>query len=73
MSSSDSSANVLVSPSVCVCGMALQMLSVQVHATTGNVYNLRVAMSDSVDYLRRIIAKKTKLSKDRILLLYKDR
>ncbi|XP_018013234.1 midnolin homolog [Hyalella azteca] len=72
MSSCDPS-NVLVSPSICVCGLPLSMLSVQVQATTGNIYNLRVAHSDTVDYIRRIIAKKTKLSKERILLLYKDR
>ncbi|KAF2365210.1 Ubiquitin domain, partial [Trinorchestia longiramus] len=72
MSSSEPS-NALISPCVCVCGVALSMLSVQVHATTGNIYYLRVAHSDTIDYIRRIIAKKTKLSKERILLLYKDR
>lgn len=65
--------NVLVSPSVCVCGVPLHMVSVQVQATTGNTFNLKVAITDTVDYIRRIISKKTKLSKDRIVLLYKDR
>jgi len=63
----------LVSPSVCVCGTPLRMVDVQIQATTGNIYNLHVAATDTVDYIRRVIAKKTKLSKDRILLLYKDR
>ena len=65
--------NMLVSPSVCICGIPLQMVTIEVKATTGNVYNLYVASSDTIDYLRRIIAKKTKLSKDRIVLLNKDR
>lgn len=73
MSSMTNSANIMISPSVCVCGVALNMLTVHVHATTGNIYELHVAYSDTIDYVRRVIAKKTKLTKERILLLYKDR
>ncbi|XP_068216425.1 midnolin-like [Palaemon carinicauda] len=57
----------------CACGRALEMVGVQVTPTTGGQFELRVAATDSVEFLRRLVSKRLRVPKERICLLYKDR
>ena len=57
----------------CSCGRQLDMVEVHVSPTTGGQFQLRVATSDSVEYLRRLVSKRLRVPKERICLLYRDR
>jgi len=52
---------------------ACQTMTVFIHPTTGGQFELQVASSDSVEYLKKLIAKKIKVPKERICLLYRER
>ena len=69
----DSECNSIESPSTCVCGKQLEMIHIQVQAITGTKFNLKVAKNDTVDFIRKVISTKTKMAKEKILLLHKDR
>ncbi|CAL4160327.1 unnamed protein product, partial [Meganyctiphanes norvegica] len=57
----------------CPCGRQLDMVGVHVTPTTGGQFELRVASTDSVDFLRRLVSKRLRVPKERICLLYRDR
>ncbi|XP_050691800.1 midnolin-like [Eriocheir sinensis] len=57
----------------CACGRALQMVGVHVSPTTGGHFELRVAATDSIEFLRRLVSKRLRVPKERICLLYRDR
>ncbi|KAK3895310.1 hypothetical protein Pcinc_000956 [Petrolisthes cinctipes] len=57
----------------CACGRSLQMMGVHVTPTTGGQFQLRVAATDSIEFLRRLVSKRLRVPKERICLLYRDR
>ncbi|XP_047491498.1 midnolin-like [Penaeus chinensis] len=57
----------------CACGRTLEMVGVHVSPTTGGQFELRVAATDSVEFLRRLVSKRLRVPKERICLLYRDR
>ncbi|XP_071546255.1 midnolin isoform X2 [Panulirus ornatus] len=57
----------------CACGRTLQMVGVHVTPTTGGQFELRVASTDSIEFLRRLVSKRLRVPKERICLLYRDR
>ncbi|XP_042206614.1 midnolin-B-like [Homarus americanus] len=57
----------------CACGRTLQMVGVHVTPTTGGQFELRVAATDSIEFLRRLVSKRLRVPKERICLLYRDR
>ena len=58
---------------LCTCGRQLDMLCVYVTPTTGGQFQLRVASTDTVDFLRKLISKRLRVPKERICLLHRDR
>ncbi len=50
-----------------------ESISVTVAPFTGGPFSLSVSRSDSVDDLKKAVAKKLKVLKDRICLLYRER
>lgn len=72
-SGSSGSTSGLGEDSRCACGRTLQMVGVHVTPTTGGQFELRVASTDSIEFLRRLVSKRLRVPKERICLLYRDR
>ena len=58
---------------VCCCGKTLDMVMIYVSPTTGGQFELSVATTDSVEYLKRLVSKRLRVPKERICLLYRDK
>lgn len=50
-----------------------EKIAVMVAPFTGGPFSVKVSPKDSVDELKKAVAKKLKVLKDRICLLYRDR
>ena len=46
---------------------------IHVCPTTGGQFDIQISRKDTIDGLKRLVAKKLKIPKERISLLYRDR
>ena len=71
-SSSPASVAMPKQPRLSSAGVA-EVITVTVAPFTGGPFLVRVAKTDSVEELKKAVAKKLKVLKDRICLLYRER
>lgn len=51
----------------------LNKLSIEIAPTTGGAFDFLVDPEDSIDFIKKCIAKKLKVGKEQICLLHRDR
>lgn len=53
--------------------MSLPPITLNISTTTGGSFSVDVESNNTVEHLKKIIAKKLKVAKDRICLLHRER